>query len=125
MWESEKEHLAHLLQLKVERHLRNEEAVQDCTSSGQRAKVSGRLSQNHPPNGRKLRAELYSEAAKQAEGNTREHGRVGVEEKEDSEEEDIEEKETEKALQWLKAEWASLLESLRQRDSEIGSDEDY
>ncbi len=125
LWESEKEHLAHLLQLKVERLTQNEAAVQDGLLSGQRAKGLGRLRQNYPPNGRKVRAELEMEAAKQVGGNTREHKRVGVEEKEDSEEDNIEDRETEKALQWLAAEWASLLKDLRELDSEISWDEDY
>lgn len=117
--------MAHLLQLKVERLLQNEATVQDGLLSGQRAKGLGRLGQNYPPNGRKVRAELEMEAAKQVEGNTREYKRVGVEEKEDSEEENIEDKETEKALQWLAAEWASLLKDLGELDSEISWDEDY
>ena len=96
--------MAHLLQLKVERLLQNEVAVQDGLLSGQQPKGLGRLGQNYPLNGRKVQAELEMEAAKQVGGNTREHKRVGVEEKEDSKEENIEDKETEKALQWLAAE---------------------
>ena len=46
-----------------------------------------------------MRVELEMEAAKQVKENTREHKRVEVKEKEDSEEENIEDKETEKALQ--------------------------
>ena len=42
-----------------------------------------------------------------------------AEEKDDNELDEIEDKETEKALKWLGVEWDSLAKILKQRDSEI------
>lgn len=43
----------------------------------------------------------------------------------DSEAEDIEDQETDKALGWLGAQWRSMVQGLRQRDSNIDRDDVY
>lgn len=109
LWESEKEYLAQLLHLKVERPVRNEDAIRDASSFPQRAQGSAKVAQHDPRSERGVRDNLKSDnlksdAARKMEGDTTGHRREAAEEIDDSEVDDIEDRETEKALQWLGAE---------------------
>ena len=117
--------MAHLLQLKVNRPVRNEDVIQDSFSFRQRAPDSVRVIRSYPQNEKQVRDDLKLEAAKKDEGDTTRYRREAAEEKTDSEVEDVENKETEEALRGLRAEWEALAKILRQRDPDIYWDEIY
>jgi len=60
-----------------------------------------------------------SGAVKENAEDTSGYTREAAEEKDDSELGEIEDRETEEALEWLGAEWSSLAKILKQTDSEI------
>jgi hypothetical protein len=60
-----------------------------------------------------------SGAAKENAEDTSGYTREATEEKDDSELDEVEDRETEKALEWLGAEWGLLAKILKQTDSEI------
>ena len=119
MWESEKEHLAHLLHLPVERPVRNEGAIQDAFSFPQGAQNSVRVVQSDARKKREIRDGLNSEAAKEDEGDTKGYRNEAAEEEDDSE------VEVDEALRWLEMEWESLAKILMKTDSETHWDAVY
>lgn len=121
LWESEKEYIADLL--KVERLAGDKNAIQDTSSYRQRAQ-----NQSGPPphplgNRKHVCDELRSEVRKEDQEDAGCGKKVAKES--DSEAEDIEDQETEKAIEWLGAEWRSIVQILRQRDSNIDWDDVY
>lgn len=66
-----------------------------------------------------------SGAVKENAGDTSRYTREAAEEKDDSELDEIEDRETEEALEWLGAEWGSLAKILKQTDSEINWEDVY
>jgi len=125
LWESEKDHLAHRLRLQVERPVRNEGVIQDAFSFPQLAQNSVRAVQRDARNEREIRDGLNSEAAKEDEGDITGYRNEAAEEEDDSETEDIEDKEADKALRWLEMEWESLAKVLMKTDSETHWDVVY
>ena len=119
LWESEKEHLAQLLHLKVERPVRNENVIRDASSISQQAQGSAKVAQSDSRSVRDVRDNPEPDAVRNIEGDVTGQRREAAEEKNDSEVDDIEDRETDKALRWLGAEWESLAKILRQRDSEV------
>lgn len=63
-----------------------------------------------------MRDDLTSDAVRIHEGDTTGHRREAVEEKDDSEIDDVEDRETEEALRWLEGEWESITKILRKSD---------
>ena len=61
---------------------------------------------------------MNSKAAKKDEEDTIKYREKAAEEKNDSEVDDIEDKEAEEALRWLELEWESLAKILMKTDSE-------
>lgn len=116
LWESEKGHLAQLLQLSVESPVRNEAAIRDASSLPQRAQGSATVAQSDPRIERVVRDDLTSDAARIHEGDTTGHRREAAEEKDDNEVDDVEDRETEEALRWLEGEWESITKILRKSD---------
>jgi len=117
--------LAHCLRLQVERPVRNEGVIQDVFSFPQLAQNSVRAVQSDARNEREIRDGLNSEAAKEDEGDTTGYRNEAAEEEDDSEIEDIEDKEADKALRWLEMEWESLAKILMKTDSETRWDVVY
>lgn len=68
---------------------------------------------------REVSDDLKSGVISENEGDTMGYARELAEQKDDSEVDEIEDRETEEALEWLTAEWDSLAKILRQRDSEF------
>ena len=118
LWDHEKEHLAVLL--KVERPGNHESYTQHTYSDSQRTKG---LSTNH----RYLkRDEKHVQPAQRSdttvvEGNHARHERETVE----GESDEGEEEEIENELQWLGAEWESMVKILRQKESNSNWDDEY
>jgi len=117
--------LAHLLQLQVERPVRNEGRIQDAFSFPQQAHDSIRVAQSDARNEREIRDGLDSEAAMEDEGDIIGYGKEVAKEEDDSEVDDFEDQETEEALQWLEVEWKSLAKILMQTDPETHRDGIY
>ena len=99
--------------------MRNKDVIRDASSFPQRAQGSAKVAQSDPRSQREVRDDLKTDAAVENEGDTTGHRREAAEEEDNSEVDDIEDRETEEALQWLGAEWESLTKFLRQRDSEL------
>jgi len=93
--------LTHRLRLQVKRSVRNEGVIQDAFSFSQLAQNSVRVVQSDARNEREIRDGLNSKAAKKDEEDTTEYRNEAAEEKDDSEVENIEDKEADKALRWL------------------------
>ena len=89
LWESEKEHLSQLLPLRLERPVRNENATRDASLFPQQIQGLAKVTYSDPRSEREVRDDLKRDAA---------------EEKDESEVDDIEDRETEEALKWLGAE---------------------
>lgn len=83
----------------MKRSVRNESTIQDVFSFSQRAQNSIRVAQSDAQNKREIRNNLNSKAAMKDERDTTEYRKKAAEEKDDSEVNDIEDKEAEKALQ--------------------------
>lgn len=113
LWECEKEYLAQLLHLKLERPLSNEDATRETLSSPQRAQCSAKMAHSDLRNESEVCDNLKSGAVRENAGDTTGYKR------DDSHLDKTEDKEIDEALEWLGAEWRSLAKILRQRDSEI------
>lgn len=99
--------------------------IQDAFSFPQLAQNSVRAVQCDARNESEIRDGLNSEAAKEDEGDTAGYRNEAAEEEDGSEVEDIEDKEADKALQWLGMEWESLAKILMKTDSETHWDVVY
>jgi len=125
LWESEKEHLAQLLYLKLDRPVSNKDAIRDAFSSPERAQGSAKMAHSDLRNESEVCGDSKSGAVKENAGDTSRYTREAAEEKDDSELDEIEDRETEEALEWLGAEWGSLAKILKQTDSEINWEDVY
>ena len=117
--------MAQLLHLKMERTVRNEDAIRDAFSFPQRAQGSAKVARSDPRSEREVRNDLKSDAVRKNEGDITGYRREAAEEKDDGEVDDVEDSETEEALHWLEAKWKSLVKILRQIDSEISWEDVY
>lgn len=68
LWESEKERLAQLLHLKVERPVRNENVIWDASSFSQQAQGSAKVAQSDSRSVRDVRDNPESDAVRNIEG---------------------------------------------------------
>ncbi len=111
--------MAQLLHLKLEKPVSNEDTIRDVFSSPQRAQGSAKMAHSDLRNESEVCDDLKSGPVRENAGDTTGYTREAVEEKDDGELAEIEDRETEEALEWLAAEWDSLAKILRQRDPEI------
>ncbi len=102
----------------MKRSVRNESVIQDVFSFSQLAQNSVRVVQSDAQNESKIQDNLNSKAAKKDEEDTAEYRNEAAEEKDDSEVENIENKEADKALWWLEMKWKFLAKILMKTDSE-------
>lgn len=121
LWQSEKEHLAQLLHLKVERPVRNEDANRDASLFPQRARDSAKVAHSDE---REVRDDPRSDAARENGVITR-YRTEAAQEKDDSEVDDNQDRETEEALKWLGDEWESLTRVLKRTDLGIHWEDVY
>ena len=119
MWDSENEYIAD--RLKVERLAGDKNAIQDTSSYRQGAQNQSELPPHLLGNKKHPHHEPKPEVIKKDQEDAQ-YGKKEVKEA-DSEAEVIEDQETDKALGWLEAE--SLVQILRQRDSDINWDDVY
>jgi len=103
----------------------NEDAIRDAFPSPQRAQGSAKMAHSDLRNESEVCNDLKSGAVRENAGNTTGYRREAAKEKDDSESDEVEDRETEEALEWLGAEWGSLAKILRQRDSEIDWEDVY
>ena len=68
---------------------------------------------------RDVRDNPEPDAVRNIEGDVTGQRREAAEKRDDNEVDDFEDRETDKALQWLGAEWESLAKILRQRDPKV------
>jgi len=111
--------LAQLLYLKLNRPVSNKDAIRDAFSSLERAQGLAKMAHSDLRNESEVCDDSKSSAVKENAGDTSGYTREAAKEKDDSELDEIEDRETEKALEWLGAEWGPLAKILRQRDPEI------
>ena len=105
--------MAQLLQLELEKPVSNEDAIQEVFSSSQQAQGSAKMAHSDLRNESEVSDELKSGPVRENAGNITGYTSEAVEEKDDSELDEIEDRETEEALNWLGAEWGSLTKILR------------
>ncbi len=109
----------------MKRSVKNESVIQNVFSFSQLAQNSVRVVQSDAQNESEIRDNLNSKAAKKDEKDTAEYRNEAAEEKDDSEVENIEDKEADKALWWLEMKWKSLAKILMKTDSETHWDVIY
>jgi len=111
--------LAQLLHLKLEEPVSNKDIIRNVFSSPQRAQESARMAHSNLRNKSEVCDDPKSGAVRENAGDTTRYTREAAEEKDDSELDEIEDRETEEALKRLGVEWGSLAKILKQTDSEI------
>lgn len=111
--------MTQLLYLKLDRPVSNKDAIRDAFSPPERAQGSAKMAHSDLRNESKVYGDSNSGAVKENAGDTSGYTKEAAEEKDGSELDEIEDRETEVALEWLEAEWGSLAKILKRTDSEI------
>jgi len=111
--------LAQLLYLKLDKLVSNKNAIQDAFSSSKRTQGSTKMAHNDLRNESEICDDSKSNAIKKNARDISKYTKKVAEEKDDSELDEIEDRETKKALEWLEVEWDSLAKILKQTNSKI------
>lgn len=111
--------MAQLLYLKLDRPVSNKDVIRDASSPPERAHGSAKMAHSDLRNESEVCGDSNSGVVKENAGDTSGYTKEAAEEKDGSELDETEDRETEEALEWLGAEWGSLAKILKQTDSEI------
>lgn len=115
LWESEKQHWAQLLRL--DWPMKHENGDADTSPVPEWAKTSANVGQDDSQGAGRVHGDPRSDAARESETDTTKHRIEAAEAKSDSEVEEKEDEIIDEQLEWLRTEWESFVQLLRQRDS--------